>query len=145
MKNNSILFFKLNIATVEKEICAISIIKLIAVGVDGEFQILRNHAPFLTRLVPGCVFYIDVINNQWDGLVLSGGILETQPGQVFIFADTVVRSTEIDFENLKKEEIEMLSKLSLIKKDSNDKINYDSVKTNLLLNFFFFFFFFFLL
>ncbi len=127
------LSFKLNISTVEKEICSIVVTKLIANGVDGEFQVLRNHVPFLTKLVPGCVFFVDVVTNNIDGIVLSGGIIEVQPGQVFIFADTAVRSNEIDYEKSRRDEIDMMYKLRLIEEKNFDKKEYESVKVDLLL------------
>lgn len=129
----NILSFKLNIATVEKEICSVNVIKLVALGIDGEFQVMRNHAPFLTKLMPGYIYFMDADKKNYDGFILSGGLIEVQPRQVFIFADSAIRSADIDYKKAKKEELEMLNKLVLIKRESFDKKNYSAMKTDLLL------------
>lgn len=127
------LSFKLSITTATKEICSRDVSKLIATSTDGQFQILRNHVPFLVKLIPGCIFFEDIKFKKLEGLVLSGGILEFQPGQAFIFADSVIRTDDIDLEKSKKEEESLLQKLFEIKNTIFEKKTYDFTKNELLL------------
>jgi len=60
----------------------------------GEVGIAPRHAPFLTRLKPG------ELRIQMPGETLSffvsGGILEVQPHQVTVLANTTIRTDTID-------------------------------------------------
>jgi F-type H+-transporting ATPase subunit epsilon len=134
MKKDEFSFFKLSIATVEKEICSLDVLSFFAHGVDGYFQILKDHVPFLTKLLPGCVFYTNASDGKREGIVLSGGLVEVQPKCVFVFADVVIRSFEIDYEKVKIEEFEMAHKLSVLKSSPLfKKDSYELLKAELLL------------
>ena len=61
----------------------------------GEVGIAPRHAPLLTTLRPG------EVRVQADGkeevfLYVTGGILEVQPSQVTILADTALRAEQLD-------------------------------------------------
>ena len=88
--------YALEIRTPEKLVFAEQISSVTAPGVEGNFQILVDHIPFLTILTTG------VINIQtMDGdrsLATSGGLFEVLSGRVTALLDTAEWSDEIDVE-----------------------------------------------
>ncbi|MDN5862321.1 MAG: F0F1 ATP synthase subunit epsilon [Salinisphaera sp.] len=61
----------------------------------GEVGIAPRHAPLLTRLRPGSV-RVETPEGSEAHYFVSGGILEVQPQQVTILADTAVRAADLD-------------------------------------------------
>lgn len=88
-------YFTLNIVTAEEEIFSGLACKLFANGIQGELEILYNHASLLTGLVPGTVWFEDKQGRE-EGLVVLGGILEVQPKITTILADSSLRAKDID-------------------------------------------------
>lgn len=122
-------FFKLNIITIEEEVFSKDVCKFMATGVDGEFQILKNHTPFLTKLVPCCVYYEDSLG-RYNGYVVLGGIVDVQPWGVTVFADTIIRSASLDEAAVVAAKENTLRELSLSKEKQS--LSYDTLKTELL-------------
>ena len=85
---------KVDIVSAEGEIFAGAASMVFAPAEMGEVGIAPRHAPLLTRLKPGAV------RVQHDGaeqeFYVSGGILEVQPNQVTVMADTAQRAHDID-------------------------------------------------
>ena len=54
-----------------------------------------GHTPLLTIIKTGMVRLVD-INNKEDEIYLAGGVLEVQPDNVTILADTALRADDID-------------------------------------------------
>ena len=61
----------------------------------GEVGIAPRHAPMLTALKPGEVRVQDVDGNE-QGFYITGGMLEVQPKQVTVLADTALRGDQLD-------------------------------------------------
>ena len=61
----------------------------------GEVGIAPRHAPMLTTLRPGEVRVQDVEGNE-ETIYVTGGMLEVQPNQVTILADTALRGDQLD-------------------------------------------------
>jgi F-type H+-transporting ATPase subunit epsilon len=61
----------------------------------GEVGIAPRHAPMLTALKPGEVRVQDVDGNE-QSFYITGGMLEVQPKQVTILADTALRGDQLD-------------------------------------------------
>lgn len=68
---------------------------LFVTGVQGEMEILPNHAPLLTSLVPGPVWVVKE-DAQEEAFVILGGMLEVQPNVTIILADAAMRASDID-------------------------------------------------
>lgn len=122
--------FRLSVVTVSEEIFSKNVSKFVATGVEGEFQVLAKHTPFLTTLVPGFMYYEDSTGER-AGLVISGGIVEVQPWGVVVFADTVVRSDELDKDAVLLAKNSTLNALSAIKDQKS--VSYVTLRTELLL------------
>ena len=61
----------------------------------GEVGISPRHAPMLTALKPGEVRVQDAEGNE-ESFYITGGMLEVQPTQVTILADTALRGNQLD-------------------------------------------------
>ena len=61
----------------------------------GEVGIAPRHAPLLTALKPGEVRVQDVDGNE-QLFYITGGMLEVQPMQVTVLADTALRGDQLD-------------------------------------------------
>ena len=88
--------FHFEIITPEKVVLSEEIDSLEAPGVDGEFQILTDHTPFLTGLEAGQVTYTH--SGQKKYISISGGFCEVMPDKSVILAPTAEFSHEIDKE-----------------------------------------------
>ncbi|RKP58482.1 F0F1 ATP synthase subunit epsilon [Pararobbsia silviterrae] len=64
-------------------------------GEAGELGILPGHAPLITRIRPGTV-EIETENGQTELVFVAGGILEVQPTNVTVLADTAIRGKDLD-------------------------------------------------
>ena len=64
-------------------------------GESGELGILPKHAPLITRIRPGAV-RIEKANGEEEFVFVAGGILEVQPRQVTVLADTAIRGRDLD-------------------------------------------------
>jgi F-type H+-transporting ATPase subunit epsilon len=61
----------------------------------GEIGIAPNHAPLLTGLRPGGV-RVQVPEGEEQFFYVSGGIIEIQPKNITILADTALRAKDLD-------------------------------------------------
>lgn len=85
----------LDIVSAEKEIFSGVVERVVATGILGELGIIPGHAPLLTVLKPG---EIRVVLNGGEEQIyyVSGGMLEVQPFNVTILADSVERAENLD-------------------------------------------------
>lgn len=65
-------------------------------GVMGELGIYPRHTPLLTRVKPGSLRLKIPLQAEEELVYISGGILEIQPHQVTVLADTAVRAHDLD-------------------------------------------------
>lgn len=96
-------------------------------GESGELGILPGHAPLITRIRPGAVRV--KVNGQADDVFVfvAGGILEVQPDNVTVLADTAIRGADLD--EAKAAEAKRLAEEALVNKDG--KINYAQAQAEL--------------
>ncbi|MDN5874396.1 MAG: F0F1 ATP synthase subunit epsilon [Sinobacteraceae bacterium] len=62
---------------------------------EGEVGIAPKHSPLLTRLSPGEVV-VQTESKEKLHFFVGGGILEVQPNQVTVLADTALRAKDAD-------------------------------------------------
>lgn len=87
--------FQLEVVSAQEEIYSGPATKLFVTGVQGELEILANHAPLLTKLAPGPV-WIAKEGAEEEALVINGGMLEVQPEVTIILADSAIRARDLD-------------------------------------------------
>jgi F-type H+-transporting ATPase subunit epsilon len=65
-------------------------------GESGELGIYPMHTPLITRIKPGAV-RIKVAGQSEEELVfVAGGLLEVQPNEVTVLAETAIRGQDLD-------------------------------------------------
>jgi len=86
---------QVDIVSAEGEIHSGEATMVFAPATMGEVGIAPRHAPMLTTLRPGEVRVQDVEGNE-ETIYVTGGMLEVQPNQVTILADTALRGDQLD-------------------------------------------------
>lgn len=87
--------FNLDVVSAEKRIFSGWARSIQVSGESGDLGILAGHVPLLTYIRPGMVRIV-TIKGKEEIIYLSGGILEVQPNDVTILADTAIRAEELD-------------------------------------------------
>ncbi len=90
-------FFKLEILTPQKSAFSGEVESFTAPGTLGSFEILKNHAPFLTTISVGEV-KIHEHNGNETLYSTSGGFVEVSHNRVTFLAETIEKRGEIDVE-----------------------------------------------
>ncbi len=86
---------KIDIVSAEGEIHSGTASMVFAPAKMGEVGIAPRHAPMLTPLSPGEVRVQDEDGKE-ESFYITGGLLEVQPHQVTVLADTALRSDQLD-------------------------------------------------
>ncbi len=87
--------FELEIVTPQKKEFSGNVESVSCPGEQGRFQVLHNHAPFLSTLAIGVVKIVDEQGAEWRYAV-SGGVAQVFHNNMQLLADTAERSDEID-------------------------------------------------
>ena len=77
---------QLEIITAESQLYSGEIISAKLPGMDGEFEILNNHAPVISTLDKGIIRVIDN-NNKTENFEVNGGVIEMQNNKIIVLAD----------------------------------------------------------
>ncbi len=79
---------QLDIVTPDEEVYSgeIKLVKL--PGVDGSFEILRNHAPLISTLEKGKIKIIEA-DNEVKFFEINDGVVEVQNNKVIVLAGSV--------------------------------------------------------
>lgn len=65
-------------------------------GTSGELGIMPGHLPLITLIRPGFVRVHVPGEQEPEQIFVAGGVLEVQPEQVTVLADTAVRGKDLD-------------------------------------------------
>lgn len=65
-------------------------------GESGELGILPQHTPLISLIKPGFVRITLPETKEVKQIFVAGGVIEVQPNQVNVLADTAVRSEDLD-------------------------------------------------
>ncbi|MCF6775659.1 F0F1 ATP synthase subunit epsilon [Thiotrichales bacterium 19X7-9] len=116
-----------SVVSPEGEVFSGKALSVVAKGADGELGVQYGHTQLLTSLPPGAL-RIQLENNDEKILFVEGGMLEVQPNQVIILADTVERPMDVN-EQAAKEAKERAK--ALLAKSKHDKIFFDKAQLEL--------------
>ena len=86
---------KLVVVTPQRQVLMEEVESVTARGSEGYLGILPRHAPFLTALKPGVLYYRKA-GGKTERMAISGGFLKQVPNMVIILADAAEHSSEID-------------------------------------------------
>lgn len=92
--------FSINIATPEGKMFSGNISSCTAPGVDGKFQVLKDHAPLISMIDIG-EMKIVLENDKINFLATSGGFLEIENNEMNIVVETAEWASDIDIERAK--------------------------------------------
>lgn len=114
------------IVSAEKELFSGDVTFFAGTSISGELGIFPGHLPLLTQLVPGQV-RLKTTNGAEDVFWISGGILEIQPNQIIVLAESAERADDLDEAEAKaaRERVE-----SMLQKQ-NDDFNFAKAQTEL--------------
>jgi len=101
--------FFVDIVSPSKQIFSGEVISLTAPGSEGNFQILFNHADFLTSLTYGELKLV-IEEGKVNHYATSGGFLEVKNNKVIILTETIEKADEIDITR-SREKITSLKKV----------------------------------
>ncbi|KMT65995.1 F0F1 ATP synthase subunit epsilon [Catenovulum maritimum] len=85
----------LNVVSAEESIFSGLVESIQITGIEGELGIMPGHTPLITPIKPGMVRLVKEFGEE-ELIYLSGGILEVQPTNVIVLADTAVRGEDLD-------------------------------------------------
>ena len=77
---------QLEIITAESQLYSGEVTSVKLPGMDGEFEILNNHAPVISTLDKGIIRVIDN-NNKTENFEVNGGVIEMQNNKLIILSD----------------------------------------------------------
>lgn len=79
-------------------------------GMEGDFEILENHAPFLTKIRPGILTAVN--DKNVFRYCIHDGFVSVDNNQVIILSEAVEKDTEIDVERAKQAKERALGRLN---------------------------------
>ena len=85
----------LNIITPSKTIFSGDVQSVTVPGTDGNFQILKNHAPIISTLEIGLV-KVELPDGSTEFFSTGGGTVEVLNNKITLLADSIEKSNEID-------------------------------------------------
>lgn len=86
--------YHLDVVSAEQQMFSGLVEKIQVTGSEGELGIYLA-APLLTAIKPGMIRIVKQHGHE-EFIYLSGGILEVQPGNVTVLADTAIRGQDLD-------------------------------------------------
>jgi F-type H+-transporting ATPase subunit epsilon len=87
---------ELVVVTPERQLLRESVVEVTIPGLDGELGVLPGHAPLMTELGIGELWYRTATSSQPTSLAVIRGFAEVLPDRVTVLAETAERAEEID-------------------------------------------------
>ena len=87
--------FMLEIVTPEEILYKEEVQFMVAPAVEGEFGVLKNHAPLVATLKIGVLRYQDPAGNEFQ-IAISGGFVEVVDNVARVLAETAENGRDID-------------------------------------------------
>lgn len=78
----------LEIITPDKKVFEGEVDSIILPGKNGQFQLLKDHAPMVSTLLKGDLVY--EIKGKTETIIVDGGVLEVSKNKVLVLAEAVV-------------------------------------------------------
>jgi F-type H+-transporting ATPase subunit epsilon len=102
---------QLKIVTPTKTVFEGDVLHYTAPGALGQFEVLRNHAPIVSKLVAGLLKFT-LPNNTEEHYYVAGGFLEHHKNQGVVLADAAEHSSAIDVAEIERQRTELQRKFS---------------------------------
>ena len=85
----------LDVVSAEEQLFSGRVETLQVTGSEGDLGIYPGHAPLLTAIKPGMVRVVKQ-HGEEEYFYVAGGILEVQPSNVSVLADSAIRAKDLD-------------------------------------------------
>ncbi|MDA0873644.1 MAG: ATP synthase F1 subunit epsilon [Bacteroidetes bacterium] len=92
-----------------------------APGVEGSFEVLKNHAPMLAAIEIGTIV-VTGVDGKPITIATSGGFVEVQNNAVTVIAETAEMASDIDVERAKAAEQRAVQALADADPESKEKM-----------------------
>ena len=92
----------LAVVTPQRQVLMEEVESVTAFGSEGSLGILPRHAPLLTALRAGVLYYRKAGGQTEERMAVSGGFMEVGPDMVIILADMAELSSEIDVQRARQ-------------------------------------------
>jgi F-type H+-transporting ATPase subunit epsilon len=69
--------------------------QLTAPGMEGQFGVLENHAPFASLLRPGCLI-VEQLDGKKNYFYVRGGFARATAEEVVVLADEIIKKEELN-------------------------------------------------
>ena len=79
---------KVEVLTLEKKLFSAEAKSIVVPGLNGQFEMLQNHAPLVSVLQKGIIQITDV-NNQKNQIEINSGSIEMSNNEIIILADII--------------------------------------------------------
>lgn len=118
--------FMLEIVTPEEILYKEEVQFMVAPAVEGEFGVLKNHAPLVAALKIGILRYQDPAGNEFR-IAISGGFVEVVDNVARVLAETAENGLDIDILRAKASKERAERRIN----QRDDNINYSRAKMSL--------------
>ncbi|MFO1187787.1 MAG: F0F1 ATP synthase subunit epsilon [Alphaproteobacteria bacterium] len=93
--------FQFDLVSPERSILSGPALMVTVPGMEGDFGVLKGHAPFMSTLRPGIV-EIQRGNGEALKVFVSGGFADVTPAGLTLLADDAIEASELDGEIIDK-------------------------------------------
>ncbi len=80
---------KIEVITPDKNVLSGDIDSVTLPGVNGSFQVLRNHADLISALAKG-VLTVQSTTGSTQSVTISGGVVEVLDNNIIVLAESVI-------------------------------------------------------
>jgi len=102
--------FHIEIITPKQVVFSGDVVDFASPGSNGSFEILKNHAPFISSISIG-EFRVRHLDGYDDYYATSGGFVEVHENKVIFLAETCEKASEIDVSRAKQAHERALKRL----------------------------------
>lgn len=94
--------FQFELVSPEKLLMSEAVVQVVVPGSEGDFAILKGHAPVMSTLKPGVV-EIQINDKDQMHIFVRGGFAEAGPDSLTILAEKAIPLDELDADALSQE------------------------------------------
>ncbi|WP_269584299.1 F0F1 ATP synthase subunit epsilon [Roseibium sp. Sym1] len=93
--------FQFELVSPERQLLSEQVSEVVVPGAEGEFGVLKDHAPFISTILPG-ILKVRRDASSWDEYFVRGGFADIASGGLTVLAEQAVPVGEISQEQLQQ-------------------------------------------
>jgi len=87
--------FKFDLVAPERLLMSEEVVEVVVPGTEGDFGVLKDHAPFMSTIRPGFITVREVSGGERN-IFIRGGFADTNPNGLTILAEQAMPIEELD-------------------------------------------------